>query len=405
MSSASNDKIRSASALLACIDAVRNGSALAVLLGTFAASGLLLAMLAQALVRGQTATSVLYGLLALVVSFYGGNAAGLLVMDDAKGVVRRTVADAVATSLRTAHRLLGALLLIGITYAAGGVVLAIVLLVCKTPLLGPVAFTLVLPAAVVVVGLALLALPTVIVPLAAPAVWDGADTLQCVNRLFSIVRRRLLDVALMMLLVGVLATVIGALVMFVVLVGGQTVVRLSALILGPEASAAHLMAGLMGFGVRSLSGAGVNVGASPYAVAGVIGGGVVAAVGMVLPGLVYLRGACSVYLAHRDAAPTTAPRSAAVRQAPPPAEPRARALAARGILEPAREPSSLDTTITMARSPLQPTEPHPHSVDVDLPLGDTPHAMRCAACHHPVLASDRFCGVCGAPIDPPASAR
>nr|WP_297354897.1 hypothetical protein [uncultured Caldimonas sp.] len=406
--SASNDKLRSAAALLGCIDAVRNGPALAVLLGTFSASGLLLAMLAQALARGQAATSVLYGLLALAVAFYGGNAAGLLVMDDAKGVPRRSVFDAFGASLRTAHRLLGALLLIAITYAAGAFVLAVVLLVCKTPLLGPVAFTLVLPVAVVVVGLALLALPTVIVPLAAPAVWDGADTLQCVNRLFSIARRQLLDVALMMLLVGVLATVIGALVMFVVLVGGQTVARLSALILGPEASAVQLMAGLRGFGVRSLAGAGVNVGASAYAVAGVIGGGVVATIGMVLPGLVYLRGACAVYLVHRDrAALTAAPvqRPMPARHTAAPSEQRSRGPAPRGILEPTREPSSLDTTITMARSPLQHTEPHPHTVDVDLPLGDVAPAMRCAACRHPMLAADRFCGVCGAPVESPPGAR
>lgn len=394
--SSSSDKIRSAGALLACVDAVRNAPALAVLLGTFAGSGLLLAMLARALARGQTAAAVFYGLLALAAAFYGGNAAGLLVMDDAKGQARRSVAAALATSLRTAHRLLGALLLIGIAYAAGAFVLAVVLLVCRTPVLGPIAFTLVLPAAAVLVGLALLAVPTVIVPLAAPAVWDGADALQCVHRLFAIARRRLLDVVLMMLVVGVLATVIGALVMFVVLVGGQTVARLSSAILGPEVPAGQLMAGLFGFGVRSLAVAGVNVGANAYTVAGVIGGGVVASIGMVLPGLVYLRGACAVYLAYADTAPAAAPAPGALLRREPPHAP----AAPRGILAPPPDSGGLDTTITMARAPLQPTEPRPHTVDVDLPLEDSPAASPCPVCRHAVLSSDRFCGTCGAPLTP-----
>jgi hypothetical protein len=391
----SSDKIRSAGALLACVDAVRNAPALAVLLGTFAASGLLLAMLAQSLSRGQAAAPVLYGLLALVTAFYGGNAAGLLVMDDAKGQPRRSVASALATSLRIAHRLLGALLLIGITYAAAAFVLAVVLLVCRTPVLGPVAFTLVLPATVVVTGLALLAVPTVIVPLAAPAIWDGAGTLQCVGRLFAIARRRLLDVVLMMLFVGLLAGVIGALVMFVVLAGGQTVARLSAAILGPDAPADQLMAGLFGFGLRSLAGAGVPVGTKAYAVAGVIGGGVVAAAGMVLPGLVYLRGACTVYLAQADVAPLPAPVSP--RTTAPTAE--SRPVAPRGILAPPPDSSGLDTTITMARAPLQPTEPRPHVVDVDLPLDDVAAPAHCPVCRHAVLRNDRFCGVCGTPVN------
>ena len=295
------DPLRSLRAVLACVDGVRHLPALAVLLGTFAAAGLLLAMLAQAVARGQGATMVLYGVLAFLVAFYGGNAAGLMVMDDARGQPRRGIVDALATALRTAHRLLGALLLIAIAYAAGALLLALVLVVCKAPVLGPAAYTVVLPVAVVIAGLALLVLPTVVVPLAAPAVWEGADTLQCVSRLFAIARRRLLEVVLLMLVVGLLASVVGALVMFVVAVGGQVVARLSAWILGPQAPAQQLMAGLFGFGLRSLTGAGVNVGASAYAAAGVIGGGVVAVVGSVLPGLVYLRGACEVYLAHADA--------------------------------------------------------------------------------------------------------
>ncbi|QPC31598.1 zinc ribbon domain-containing protein [Caldimonas thermodepolymerans] len=393
------DPLRSLRAVLACVDGVRHLPALAVLLGTFAAAGLLLAMLAQAVARGQGATMVLYGVLAFLVAFYGGNAAGLMVMDDARGQPRRGIVDALATALRTAHRLLGALLLIAIAYAAGALLLALVLVVCKAPVLGPAAYTVVLPVAVVIAGLALLVLPTVVVPLAAPAVWEGADTLQCVSRLFAIARRRLLEVVLLMLVVGLLASVVGALVMFVVAVGGQVVARLSAWILGPQAPAQQLMAGLFGFGLRSLTGAGVNVGASAYAAAGVIGGGVVAVVGSVLPGLVYLRGACEVYLAHADAEDEAASGHDPARPGGAAAGTKAAGAAAgaarsRGILATvAPEASALETTITMARSPLAST------TEVDVPLDLVATVACCPACQHAVQPGDHYCGTCGAPLD------
>ncbi|MEO6031103.1 MAG: hypothetical protein ABIP61_04220, partial [Burkholderiaceae bacterium] len=57
-----------------------------------------------------------------------------------------------------------------------------------------------------------------------------------------------------------------------------------------------LMAGLFGYGLRSLGAAGAPQ-ASGHAAAALIGGGVVFALALLLPGLVYLRGTCAVYLA------------------------------------------------------------------------------------------------------------
>ncbi|MCW7538396.1 zinc ribbon domain-containing protein [Aquabacterium sp. A7-Y] len=392
-----SQKIRSADALLSCLDAVRNGPALGLLLGTFSISGLLLAMTQQAAARGQDFAALIYGLLALGAAFYGGNAAGIVVMDDAKGRPRRAVGEALKVALRTAHRLLGVLALTALAYAVGGLLVALVLLVCKTPVFGPLVFTLVLPLAVVACGLALLALPTVIMPLAAPAVWDGASTMQCASRLFVIGRERLLGVVVMMLIVSVLAWLVGAMVMFVVQTGGHAVARLAAAVLGADVALGQMMAGLFGVGLRSLTSAGVPV-SSPYAVAALIGGGVVFAVSLVLPSLVYLRGACAVYLAHVDAA-LAHEQPAAFRQTDAqPATPTApvRVPAPRGILAPPPQPSGLDTTITMARSPLATDRPSTRPLDVDLLLDDL-QVPTCAVCGHVVQRNDRFCGVCGAP--------
>ena len=72
--------------------------------------------------------------------------------------------------------------------------------------------------------------------------------------------------------------------------------RLSEL-LGIDVPPAQLMAGLFGHGLRSLGAAGAPVDATGYTASALTGGGVVFALALVLPGLVYLRGACTVYFA------------------------------------------------------------------------------------------------------------
>jgi hypothetical protein len=63
------------------------------------------------------------------------------------------------------------------------------------------------------------------------------------------------------------------------------------------------MAGLFGYGLRSFGATGAPIGSTGHAAAALVGGGVVFALALVLPGLVYLRGTCSVYLAMQDATP------------------------------------------------------------------------------------------------------
>ncbi|MDN4646655.1 hypothetical protein, partial [Arthrobacter sp. PsM3] len=57
------------------------------------------------------------------------------------------------------------------------------------------------------------------------------------------------------------------------------------------------------YGVRSLASAGVDLRGQPHALAGLVGGGVVFVLSLVLPSLVYLRGACAVYLSQEGREP------------------------------------------------------------------------------------------------------
>jgi hypothetical protein len=299
----SRNPLDALSLVLGSVEAVRNLRALYVLLTTFASAGLLTAMAEASLLKGGLWGPVQAGA-ALFVTFYGGNAAGILVMDEARGGVVREIGDAVRTSLATAHRLLLALLVVGAAYTLFGGALLALLWLCRTtvsgPLAGPLLFGLAVPVGVIGVGLAVLALLAVVVPLAAPGVWAGTPVLGLVRQLATLARQRLLTVALLVAAVSLLTAGVGAIVTFVVMAGGRIVSELGVAVVGVDVPAQQLMAGLFGYGLRTLGAVGAPHGSTGHAAAAAVGGGVVFALALVLPGLVYLRGTCSVYLALSD---------------------------------------------------------------------------------------------------------
>lgn len=284
--------------VLGGLEALRNGRALYLLLLAFALAGLLLALADSALGRDRWAWAALWGGLALTALFYGGNAAGLVLWDDACGLqAPRDAAQALRDALACGHRLLLVLLAVALLAAAGLAVLAAALWLTRLPWLGPTLFGLVLPASVLLVGAGLLAGATVVAPLSAPAVWSGLSVRATLALLWRHVRRRLAFVALLSAAVGALAALVAALTTFVVVGGGRIVAALAVLAAGVDVPPRLLMAGLFGHGLRSLGAAGAPIAASPHAQAALVGGGVVFVVALVLPALVYLRGNCAVFLA------------------------------------------------------------------------------------------------------------
>ncbi len=296
-------------AVLSSIDGVHHLRALGGLLSTFAAAGLLLSMAESSLARGDAdwwATAQLIA--AAVVAFYGANAAGLLLMNDARGLPMRGLADALVDSLQQSHRLLLVLALLLSGTAALLALLAGALWLCRMgvsgAVAGPALFGLLVPIGVLGGGLLALAWVAVIVPLAAPGIWAGDSVWAVTQQLLSLVRHRFLTVALLMAAVSGLAAAVGAGVTFAVLAGGKLLALLTLTVVGVDVPPAQLMAGLFGHGLRSLGAAGAPLGSTGHLAAALIGGGVVFALALLLPGLVYLRGACAVYLAMQPHART-----------------------------------------------------------------------------------------------------
>ncbi|TMG98869.1 MAG: hypothetical protein E6H79_19140 [Betaproteobacteria bacterium] len=227
--------------------------------------------------RDNALWGALQGGAALTAAFYGSNAAGLLIMDQTRGQPLREVGQALRDALATAHRLLVVALLVLLTLAVLVAALLLPLAASRLPLVGPWIFALTVPVGVVLLGAATLGVVAVVAPLAAPAIWAGCGVLDCLRFLREQLRARLLHAALLMSAVSLLTAAVAGLVGFVVVSGGR--------------------AGLFGYGLRSLGAAGAPVAASAHGMAALIGGGVVFALALLLPGLVYLRGACAVYLA------------------------------------------------------------------------------------------------------------
>ena len=288
-------------AILASVDAVRNLRALYVLLATFAGSGLLMAMARSALARDAGWLGAVEIGAALFTAFYGANAAGILLMDQARGRTVREVSEALRAAASSAHRVLAIVLGIATIVAVLGAALVALLWLSRTdvtgPVLGPVIFGAVVPLGAVVVGLVLLSLVAVVVPLAAPGVWAGRRALPLLRQLAHWARHRLLTVALLMGAVSLLSGGVGALVTFVLAAGGRVVAQLPVVVVGVDVPLQQLTAGLFGYGVRSLGAVAAPAESASHVAAALVGGGVVFPLALVLPGLVYLRGACTVYLA------------------------------------------------------------------------------------------------------------
>jgi len=287
--------------VLSSIDAPRNLRALYALLTGFCVAGLLLAMARSALARDQSLLSALWLGLALAVAFFGVNATGLMLMDQARGQPVRDPQDALSDALRSGHRVL--LSLLACVALAGFFVLLLAGLLWATrlPFVGAPLLAVVLPAGVLLLGGITFVLVVLVGPLAGPAVWMGLRSGGVLRFLRERLRHGLPETALLMATVYLLVALTTAAVSFVVVSGSQLLAGLAILGAGVELPARQLLAGVMGLGPRSFGASGLPMQGGDLGLAALVGGGVVFALALVLPTLVWLRGCCAVYLAVTEA--------------------------------------------------------------------------------------------------------
>ena len=413
-------QLSQSSGMLAAVDSIRNWRAAALMLGSLVVALLVMTLGSYVTAQVHWSLGLVFLLLGVAVLFYGANAVGIMLMDEAQGLQSRPIMAALVTSLSIGHRLILLLLLVGVLYLVGLLAIVLLLFICKIPGVGPVLYTFVFPLSVVVSGLAIFALYTVIMPLAAPAIWSGVTTMQALSRLSAIARQRIVPVILSMIVLGIITMVVFGILGGIMLAGTMATSGLSA--------------GIIGFGgmsftnpMQMLSGYGV----SGHLVAATLGGAVVWAVALTLPALVYARGCCQVYLANSqgvdvegmeqqmrgglDAAKRKAEeikargeaiaaqqkqRAAAAAAAADAAavEAAARAAAANAAVPvaPATPAAPFMPVAPVAPiAPVAPVTPMTPVAPAVLPTMSVPAAQACPVCDTPFIAGDVFCGGCG----------
>jgi len=283
--------------VLSSIEALREGRALYVLLATFCCAGLAAASAQASVGRDELGWAIAQGAGALFLAFYGVNAAGLIMMDRALGHTPREVADAVLDALGMAHRVLVVLVAMLLGAALLAATLGGLYWLSGPTQLGPWLFAVVAPATVVVIGWMLLAGAAVLAPLTAPTVWSGLGALAALRRVWALMRTRLLQAVVLNAALSVATGLVAAATSLIVMLGGRVMAEASVWIMGVDVPPEALMAGLFGRGVWVNNPSAVPAESLQYIGSATIGGGVVFAIALVLPTLVYLRGVCEIHLA------------------------------------------------------------------------------------------------------------
>jgi len=339
------------SSLFGAINGLRNRRALIAMMGCLVGGVLLAGLLTQ-----MGAFMAFLGVLIWIVAAGTGvNAAGLLHMDDARGISPRSTVDALVQGLMCIPKLIALAILLFLVELAVFLVIAIVLFICKIPFLGPVLFTVAFPVSVVVAGITVLGLFLCML-LSLPAIWQGATIMRALSQTLAIARSRIVEAILLLAVIWLLAFVVALIVFGVLAAGLMPTLGLSASILS-FGDLGSMMGGIGGMGgMRGMGGGG----GGGHVVAGGLGLGVLWAVAASLVAQVYLLGLCLVYLRVTEGLDLSA-TEAALRQKLDEARSRAsdlgeraRAAASRTAAPPPAPPAGMQPPSYTPPAPMQP---------------------------------------------------
>jgi hypothetical protein len=240
-----------------------------------------------------------WALAALISLFYGVNATGWLLMREALGGDERLEPfDALLASLRQAHRVLAVLLLALAPWLPLLALLLAGLWAARLPGVGLPLLTVLAPLTVLATAWLALVLFVLVGPLAGPAIWAGASVGEAARWLRAQARRRLIEATLLKLALLGLVGGVGA-VLSLALLSGARLMALAAWATSLPVPPQQVIAHLFGHTLKALGQRGAPVVANDAALGLSIGGGMLVALVVVLPTLVYLRGCCAIYLSLR----------------------------------------------------------------------------------------------------------
>ncbi|HET6599986.1 MAG TPA: hypothetical protein VFG60_08490, partial [Burkholderiaceae bacterium] len=195
------------SGMFAAVNGLRNGRALAAMLGCLFVAVLLGGLFSLLAPRMGFFMAGLGVVVFMVIALTGVNAAGVLLMDQARGTPLRGLVDAILYGLLCIPKFIALAIALFLLALIVFIALALLLLVCKIPGVGPILFVVVFPLSVVVAGLTVSGL-TLCMFLALPAIWEGSTITRALAQTLAIVRSRLVEALLLMVVLWFLAVII-----------------------------------------------------------------------------------------------------------------------------------------------------------------------------------------------------
>jgi hypothetical protein len=359
------------SSMFQCIAGLKNLRAAGAMMTCFVAGILLAGLLGLAGGQPSFGRAGIGAVLFALCFFTGIHSAGVLLMDQARGVPLRSVTEALVYALVCVPRTI--ILIIGLALAAVAVyvLLAVLFFLCKIPGLGYLLFAVVFPVAVIAAGLTGTAL-LLGFQMALASIWEGASITRALAQTVAILRSRLVETVVLLAIVVVLAGIVSALVFSVLLFGFWPAVGMAATIVGVGnfGDLTSMLPGLM-------SGGG-------YALAGAIGGGVLWALALTLTFQVGLLGVNLVYLRVSEGLDASATQAAMLSHLE---DARRRAVEVGHKAKEAAE---------RARAQAEQAAAKRRAAQVQAPVPAAPIvATNCPKCGTAITQDDVFCASCG----------
>ena len=176
-------------------------------------------------------------------------------MDEASGASSRSFTDALLAGLFALGKAIVVMILAGLAFI--GIVLAVALLlwICKIPVIGPVLFFIVFPLSAVTIGVLFVAFAFVLAPIASAAIWSGESIGTALARVAMVIRKRLVGVVVRACVLFVLLIVTAMVLWWIALSGTLTAGSLSLGIVGVDPNLSSLTS-MFGGGFESEIGRG-----------------------------------------------------------------------------------------------------------------------------------------------------
>ncbi len=356
--------------------------------------------------QGWAPQMLLLSALSVIVLIWGGNAVGIMTIDDMALRPPRSASVLWRDALSASQQMVMVLLTVILCSLLALLALTLLLLICRLPILGPWLYAAVLPLATVVAAMVLFVFPVFVLALSAPAIWCGVDASTSLIQIWSVIRRRLPAATAWLLVSAAITATICLLLLGVLALGFWLVNAMSVSLLGtPGAWPTGLFAAEDFLGARD----------SNYTHAANVGVVAIKALVCTVVGSVGLRGISLVYrhvLTGLDTEPeqqfvqaalTGAHKGLRPFQALTPLQPAV--ASAGGATSPSQPPSDFALSMTSQQDTAQSTdwwaasiEPRHQSVDIELEvprqrISDTKRP--CPACGSSTELTDFYCGECG----------